>query len=114
MFGTVVGDRIKNIRTAWRLTCQRAGITGLHFHDLRREAGSRLLETPGVSVMEVRDYLGHANVTTTNTYLASSHVRLREALRKRDVARAAVGPSQGHDDSQHSALIADQTYSVDL
>ena len=66
------------------------GITGLHFHDLRREAGSRLLETTGVSVTEVRDYLGHANVTTTNTYLASSHVRLREALRKRDAARASA------------------------
>jgi integrase len=33
---------------------------GLHFHDLRREAGSRWLEG-GVPLHKVRDRLGHAN-----------------------------------------------------
>lgn len=86
-FGNQLGEEVKDIKTAWRLTCQRAKIDGLHFHDLRREAGSRLLETPGVSVTDVRDFLGHSSVTMTNTYLATTTLRLRDALRKRDEAR---------------------------
>ena len=46
-FGNEIGERVKGFKTAWRLTCKRAGISGLRFHDLRRESGSRLLETPG-------------------------------------------------------------------
>ena len=34
----------------------------LHFHDLRREFGSRVLES-GSSLIEARDLLGHANIT---------------------------------------------------
>ena len=56
---------------AWRLTCQRARIRGLHFHDLRREFGCQLLEA-GASLHLVRDYLGHANITRTNTYLSTN------------------------------------------
>ena len=48
-----------------------AGITGLNFHDLRRECGSRWLEG-GVGLLTVRTLLGHTQVTTTNTHLASS------------------------------------------
>ena len=104
VFGNAVGDRIKNIRTAWKLTCQRAGITGLHFHDLRREAGSRLLETPGVSQHEVRDFLGHQQVTTTNRYLASSPLRLREALRRRDESRTNLAHGPVRDNGQPKEL----------
>ena len=86
-FGNEIGEQIKSTKTAWRLTCARAGIKGLTFRDLRRESGSRLLETPGVSLTDVRDYLGHKNATMTNTYLASTTLRLRDALKKRDTAR---------------------------
>ena len=86
-FGNEIGERVGNIQTAWRLTCKRASISGLHFHDLLREAGSRLHETPGVSLTDVRDYLGHRDVGQTNKYLATSTQRLRAALVKRDEAR---------------------------
>jgi site-specific recombinase XerD len=43
----------------------------LHFHDLRREFGCQLLEA-GASLHLVRDYLGHANITRTNTYLSTN------------------------------------------
>ena len=44
VFGTAIGQRVTTVKTAWRLACKRARIDGLHFHDLRREAGSRWLE----------------------------------------------------------------------
>jgi site-specific recombinase XerC len=40
----------------------------LHFHDLRREFGSRVLES-GSSLIEACDLLGHANISQSSTYL---------------------------------------------
>jgi integrase len=38
VFGNAVGEPVANERAGdlWRATCARAGITDLHFHDLRR------------------------------------------------------------------------------
>jgi integrase len=71
VFGNAVGQRIRSVDTAWRNACARAGIVGLHFHDLRREAGSRWLDA-GVPLQVVRDWLGHSNVSQTSTYLATT------------------------------------------
>jgi integrase len=79
VFGNEVGERVADIKTAWRATCGRAGIYDLHFHDLRREFGSRLLES-GASEHDVRDFLGHANLTSTSRYLKSTPLRLERAL----------------------------------
>jgi integrase len=87
VFGNEVGNEVKDIKTAWAATCRRAGIADLHFHDLRRECGSRLLESAGVSLHEVRDWLGHQDVATTNTYLATTVSKLQETRRKFDLAR---------------------------
>jgi len=87
VFGNDVGEAQDSIKTAWRLTCQRAGITDLHFHDLRRECGARLIETPGISLVDVRDWLGHKTVDMTNTYLSTTIGRLQAAGRKVDRAR---------------------------
>ncbi len=43
----------------------------LHFHDLRRECGSRWLEG-GVPLHKIRDWLGHSNIAQTSTYLAGT------------------------------------------
>jgi integrase len=82
VFGNEVGEPAKDIKTARRATCRRAGIVGLTFHDLRRECGSRLLESPGVALHEVAAWLGHRNVTTTNTYLAAQIERLKATAKK--------------------------------
>jgi Phage integrase family len=52
---------------------------GLHYHDLRREAGSRWLDG-GMSLHAVRDLLGHANVSQTDTYLAANTASLHEQM----------------------------------
>jgi hypothetical protein len=78
-----LGEAVGSIRTAWRATCRRAHVSNLHFHDLRREFGSRLLES-SADLHDVRDFLGHANITTTSRYLRSTPVRLERALAKLD------------------------------
>jgi len=66
-----------------------AGITDLHFHDRCREYGSRVIEAPGVHPAFVRDWLGHANITTTSRYLTTSAPALVDAARKFEASRAA-------------------------
>jgi integrase len=71
VFGDAIGRRRVSIKTAWGLSCQRATITDLHFHDLRREAGSRWMDA-GVPLATIQRWLGHHNISQTSTYLAAS------------------------------------------
>ena len=94
VFGNAVGERVGSVGHAWQTAVLRAhgftprwrpergrGLTdesradyaaiGLHFHDLRREAASRWLEG-GVPLHKIRDWLGHANIAQTSTYLAGT------------------------------------------
>jgi integrase len=77
VFGNGVGERLTSIKTAWRNTCRRAGTEDLHFHDLRREFACRLLES-SADLHDVRDFLGHAHITTTSRYVRSTPVRLAQ------------------------------------
>lgn len=47
--------------------CKAVGIKGLHFHDARREAISRLFER-GFSIMEVKEISGHKTLQMLTTY----------------------------------------------
>jgi len=49
--------RVQSTKRAWMNACTRAGIDDLHFHDLRHEAGSRLLEA-GWPIHHVKEMLG--------------------------------------------------------
>jgi integrase len=80
VFGDDVGRRRRSIRGAWVFACQRAAITGLHFHDLRREAGSRWMDL-GVPLATIQRWLGHANISQTSTYLAASGGGDADAMR---------------------------------
>jgi integrase len=81
VFGNEVGEPTKSIRTAWENCRKRAGVVGLHWHDLRRETASRLLETPGVALHDVAEWIGHSSVTTTARYLSTSAIRRQHTLR---------------------------------
>jgi len=65
VFGDEVGQRVKSVKTSWENTRRRANVQGLHFHDLRREFASRLLESPGVALRDVASWVGHRAVTST-------------------------------------------------
>jgi len=57
--------------TAWNRDfhhlCEQAGITDLHFHDLRHDFAVRLLRK-GATLAQVRDALGHSSITQTEKY----------------------------------------------
>lgn len=71
VFGDELGRRRTSVRMAWNRACSRANVTGLHFHDLRREAGSRWMDA-GVPLRTIQQWLGHYNISQTSTYLAAT------------------------------------------
>ena len=58
----------------------------LHFHDLRHEAGSRLLEA-GIPLHHVQAILGHENLSQTSTYLNATRIGLQDSIRRFDDSR---------------------------
>jgi len=113
VFGEL-GLKVKTIKKTWETTVLKAnGVkpvwTGgklsaacraelqridLHFHDLRREAGSRWHEGR-FQLHEVRDLLGQANVSQTDTYLSARIAGLRASMRRFDAARGKPWQTQG-------------------
>jgi integrase len=99
VFGDEVGRRRWSIKTAWRLTCQRAKVAGLHFHDLRREAGSRWMDA-GVPLATIQRWLGHHNISQTSTYLAATGGGDADAMRAFEQAAGrlpVIGPLDAGD-----------------
>ena len=106
VFGNEIGERVKSHKRAWNTavlkahgydptytktvnliaTRSRAALAtiDLHFHDLRREAGSRWLEG-GVPLHTIRDWLGHTSIAQTSAYQAGTmktqHVTRCDSLR---------------------------------
>jgi integrase len=89
VFGNELGEPRLSIQDTWEKACKAAEILDLHFHDLRREFASRLLETPGVSVHDVSDWIGHSSVVTTTRYLASNSTRKQHVLERFEAAFAS-------------------------
>ncbi len=104
VFGNEVGERVDDPKTAWQIcvlrahghepSYRRAGANclddasrvkyrelDLHFHDLRHEAGSRLVEA-GWPLHHVPVMLGHTNVKTTSTNLNITATGLAESMRR--------------------------------
>lgn len=59
---------MKDILNGFSKACKRAEIIDLHFHDLRRTFGTRLMRN-GVGIYSICQLLGHADVKMTQRYL---------------------------------------------
>ena len=70
---------------------QYACLPEAHFHDLRHEGGSPLLEA-GWPVHYVQHVLGHASLQQTGTYLNATLRGLHESMRNLDESRPACKP----------------------
>ncbi|HTR26215.1 MAG TPA: site-specific integrase [Terriglobales bacterium] len=76
--GSVFGMTTNAIQLAFRKARKRAGITSLHFHDLRHEATSRLFEK-GLAIQEVAAITGHRDWRMLKRY---THPRAEDLARK--------------------------------
>ena len=81
VFGDAVGGRVLGPKKTWATTCRNAGVRELQFHDLRHEAGSRLLEA-GWPLHHVQEMLGHADLKQTSTYLNVTRVGLQDSMKR--------------------------------
>ena len=69
--GRVFPYQSKSVGSAFTRACRLLGIEGLHFHDLRHEATSRLFER-GYSIQEVSQFTLHDSWATLKRY---THLR---------------------------------------
>jgi len=86
------GRRIESFRRSWRKACERAGLPGLLFHDLRRSA-VRTLERAGVPRSVAMKLTGHKTESIYRRYAIVAESDLRDAGAKLSVLD---GASESH------------------
>jgi len=72
VFGLKVGRAVTH---AFSKACRNAGISNLHFHDLRHEATSRLFERTDLRDVEIASITGHKTMEMLKRY---AHLRAAE------------------------------------
>ena len=78
MDGRVFPISAQAVKLAWKRACKRAGIEGLHFHDLRHEATSRLAEKLP-NLIELAAVTGHKDLRMLKRYY---HPRATDLAKK--------------------------------
>ncbi|MCZ6865663.1 MAG: site-specific integrase [Candidatus Dadabacteria bacterium] len=72
---------LKDIRTAFKNACNRAGLKNLRFHDLRHTFATRLV-LAGVDLATVSKLLGHSSIQMTMRYAHPTPEALKSAVSK--------------------------------
>ena len=130
VFGNEVGERVKDIKRMWNVAVLKAHgqkpkytpnkalaaesleqlrAIDLHFHDLRREAGSRWLEA-GAPLHKVQRWLGHTSIAQTSTYLMADSgdddvVMRRMEEQQARLQRIATDSETGHQTGAQTATM---------
>jgi integrase/recombinase XerD len=64
-----IGCGVRSLEIAFKSTLKRAGINkDLHFHSLRHSCATHLLNVQKWNIRQVQQFLGHANLNTTQIY----------------------------------------------
>jgi integrase len=53
----------------YKTTLKQAGLRSLRFHDLRHTFGTQVVGNPAVSILQLKEWMGHADIDTTMKYL---------------------------------------------
>jgi integrase len=75
------GKPYTSIFYPWDICRKAAGLADVRIHDLRHSFASALVNR-GMTLYDVKELLGHANVVTTQRYAHLSKARLREAAQE--------------------------------
>ena len=85
-------------KKAWRKLTEKAGLSGLRFHDLRHHAITELLTNPNISIQTTKSIAGHVSQRMVDRY---AHIRLDakrnalESLSRKTVQGKSSGTSDG-------------------
>jgi integrase len=80
VFANSRGERIGDVKKSFGTACKRAGISDFRMHDMRHTCAAWLVSS-GVSLIEVRDLLGHSTIKMTERYAHLAPENLRKAVR---------------------------------
>lgn len=110
VFGSTIGTKVEGFQRAWHTAVLKAhghtpeytdsanltpesraalAAIDLHFHDLRREAGSRWMDG-GVPLATIQRWLGHSNIAQTSTYLSGTPASEHDAMKAYEARLTAV------------------------
>src|SRR5438034_4112571 len=67
VFSSSSGGHIVDVRTGFQNACKRAGLTDLHFHDLRHTFASQFVMARG-DLYILKEVLGHKSINMTQRY----------------------------------------------
>jgi integrase len=73
----------------YKVALRAAGLRNLRFHDLRHTFGTQVIGNPRVSILQLKEWMGHADIDTTMKYL---HFAPRE--RDAELVAEAFGDSE--------------------
>ena len=77
----VTGKPYLQIFHSWNTARRKAGLSDVRIHDLRHSFAS-VLVNQGIPLYDVKELLGHSNITTTQRYAHLSRDRLLESASK--------------------------------
>jgi integrase len=80
-------------RYTFKPACDRSGLTGLHFHELRHTFATLALESGALDMHELSRAMGHASYAITDK--VSAHVRPRDFSRHRAAFSAHIAAASG-------------------
>src|SRR5438477_4871418 len=87
----LTGGRIVDVRTGFQNACKRAGLTDLHFHDLRHTFASQFVMSGG-SLYTCQRVLGHKAINMTQRYAHLSPTYKIKAIDRMNTLWAGAKP----------------------
>jgi integrase len=96
--------KTRSIRTAFENAAEAAGLDDFHFHDTRHHFASWFMMRGG-SLQELKEILGHADITMTLRYAHLSPAHLRSAMIRTE--RRAVPTASTENSAQEAPALAE-------
>src|SRR5437899_5742239 len=87
----LTGGRIVDVRTGFLNACKRAGLTDLHFHDLRHTFASQFVMAGG-DLYILKEILGHKSITMSQRYAHLSPTYKIKAIDRMNTLWAGTTP----------------------
>jgi integrase len=96
--------KTRSIRTAFENAAEAARLDDFHFHDTRHHFASWFMMRGG-TLQELKEILGHADITMTLRYAHLSPAHLRSAMLKTE--REAVPTASTQNSAQEAVALAE-------